>query len=70
MLEDITEFMEMRELIPICARCKKIRQDDDYWDAVETFMSKHLDLTFTHGYCPDCAGALMDEAESPADGKT
>lgn len=60
-LEDITEFMELRDLIPICAKCKKIRQDDNYWDSVEKFMSKYLDLTFTHGYCPECADELLNE---------
>ncbi|TFH16829.1 MAG: hypothetical protein E4H02_04550 [Lentisphaerales bacterium] len=62
-LEDLTEFMEMRKLIPICSKCKKIRKDDDYWDAVETFMSKYLDLSFTHGYCPECADAFLKEIE-------
>ena len=68
-LEDITEFMEMRALIPICAQCKKIRQDDDYWDAVETFMSKYLDLSFSHGYCPECAEALLKQIKSRSDKK-
>jgi hypothetical protein len=62
-LEDISEFMEMRALLPICAGCKKVRQDGEYWDSVETFMNKYLDLNFTHGLCPECADQLMNEVD-------
>ena len=41
-------------LLPICACCKKIRDDNGYWNEVESYMRKHSDVTFTHGYCPDC----------------
>jgi len=61
-VEDISEFMELRELIPICARCKKIRRDDNYWDIVEKYMQTHMDLTFTHSYCPECEAELLAEA--------
>ncbi|MBN1674565.1 MAG: PAS domain-containing protein [Kiritimatiellae bacterium] len=60
-LEDISEFSELRQIVPICAKCKKIRQDDNYWDAVEKYMNKYMDLQFTHGYCPDCARELLAE---------
>ena len=62
-LEDISEFMELRELVPICAKCKKIRQDDQYWKSVESFMKTHMDLAFTHGYCPDCARDIIAQSE-------
>jgi PAS domain S-box-containing protein len=41
-------------LLPICASCKKIRDDKGYWDQVESYISKHSEATFTHGICPDC----------------
>ncbi len=48
-------------LIPICAHCKKMRDDKGYWNQVEEYISGHTDATFTHGICPDCARKLYDE---------
>jgi len=45
-------------LLPICASCKKIRDDRGYWQQVEHFMMAHTDARFTHGLCPDCAVKL------------
>lgn len=56
--EDVSELMTLRGLIPICVNCKKIREDTNYWQSVEAYMSKHLDLQFTHGICPDCRKTL------------
>ena len=53
-LEDITELMTLRHLIPICAGCKKVRNDQEFWEEVETYLEKHAQLEFTHGLCPDC----------------
>lgn len=41
-------------LLPICAGCKKIRDDHGYWSGVESYISKHTDVQFSHGLCPDC----------------
>jgi two-component system sensor histidine kinase/response regulator len=41
-------------LLPICAGCKKIRDDQGYWNQVESYVQKHSEATFTHGLCPDC----------------
>jgi PAS domain S-box-containing protein len=41
-------------LLPICAGCKKIRDDQGYWSQVETYIQKHSDARFSHGLCPDC----------------
>lgn len=57
-LEDIGEIVELRRMLPICARCKKVRGDDDLWQRVDLYLSKHLDLDFTHSLCPDCAAEL------------
>lgn len=45
-------------LIPICASCKKIRNDDGYWDQVETFVQQHSQAQFSHGICPECIQKL------------
>jgi hypothetical protein len=45
-------------LLPICASCKKIRDDKGYWSQVEGYIQKHSDATFTHGMCPDCLKKL------------
>jgi PleD family two-component response regulator len=41
-------------LLPICAGCKKIRDDKGYWSQVESYVQKHSEAKFSHGMCPDC----------------
>lgn len=53
-IEDFTEFTEMRGLVPICASCKKIRDDRDYWEHVEKYVNRNLEIHFIHGLCPEC----------------
>jgi DNA-binding NarL/FixJ family response regulator len=48
-------------LLPICAHCKKIRNDGGYWQAVESYLSAHTELQFTHGFCPDCLKTLYPD---------
>jgi len=58
-------------LLPICASCKKIRDDKGYWSQVESYVQKHSDATFTHGICPDCIKKLYpDLAESVLGNRT
>lgn len=56
-------------LLPICASCKKIRDDQGYWTQIESYLHKHSDAEFSHGICPDCAKKLYPEI-FPADNKT
>lgn len=42
-------------MVPICASCKRIRDDKGYWEQVESYISKHTDAVFSHGLCPECA---------------
>jgi len=44
----------LRGIVPICAFCKQIRDDQGYWNQVEAYVAKHTDATFSHGVCPDC----------------
>ena len=48
-------------LLPICAQCKKIRDDSGYWEQLESYVSKHSDVMFSHGLCPECASKLYPE---------
>jgi len=50
-------------LLPICASCKKIRDDKGYWEQAEAYISKRTDAQFSHGYCPDCAEKVYAEIE-------
>jgi PAS domain S-box-containing protein len=48
-------------LLPICAWCKKIRDDRGYWSQIEVYIEQHSDAAFTHGVCPDCARSMYPE---------
>ncbi|MCI0659342.1 MAG: PAS domain S-box protein, partial [Acidobacteria bacterium] len=48
-------------LLPICASCKKIRDDGGYWSQIESYVSAHSQAQFSHGICPDCAKQLYPE---------
>ena len=56
----------LRGLLPICASCKRIRDDRGYWEKVESYISKHSEAEFTHGICPDCLHHLYPEYSSKA----
>jgi len=59
-------FLEIKTLkgfIPICASCKKIRDDQGYWDQLEAYISKHTEAAFTHSTCPQCAEKCRTELE-------
>jgi len=49
------ELKQLREVFPICPRCRQIRDDTEYWDAVEEYFVSHAMGEFGHGLCPDCA---------------
>jgi len=50
----LTHVKTLRGLLPICAWCKKIRNDHGYWQDVESYVHDHSDADFSHGICPDC----------------
>jgi hypothetical protein len=58
-LEDISEFAELRKIVPICAQCKSVRQDEDYWQSVESYVGRFMDLSFSHSYCPSCKQEIL-----------
>ncbi len=54
----LREVKTLRGIVPICASCKKIRNDQGFWQQVEVYVSAHTDALFSHGLCPECAGKL------------
>jgi PAS domain S-box-containing protein len=58
-----TEIRRLQGLLPICAHCKRIRDDLGYWHEVEAYVSNHSEAEFTHGVCPDCLTAQCSEME-------
>ncbi len=65
------ELKTLRGIVPICASCKKIRDDKGFWNQVEDYIRDHTEAEFTHGLCPDCANKLYPDysadIESPPD---
>jgi sigma-B regulation protein RsbU (phosphoserine phosphatase) len=57
----LNEVTALRGLLPICANCKKIRNDQGYWERIENYVTDHSGLVFTHSLCPDCAKKLYPE---------
>jgi sigma-B regulation protein RsbU (phosphoserine phosphatase) len=54
-LEDaLWQVKQLQGLLPICSYCKKIRDEQNYWQRVESYLSEHADVVFSHGICPDC----------------
>ena len=57
----LTKIKTLSGLLPICASCKKIRNDQGYWTQLEGYISEHSELEFTHSCCPDCMKKLYPE---------
>lgn len=59
MLKDALKTVkELSGLLPICASCKKIRDDTGYWDQVQSYIKKHSEAEFAHSICPECMEKL------------
>lgn len=50
----MAEISQLRGFLPICAYCKSVRNDDNYWQSVESYVAKHSHVKFSHGVCPHC----------------
>ena len=58
-LEDaLAKIRRLHGILPICASCKKIRDDEGYWNQLEAYIEEHSEAEFTHGLCPDCMKKL------------
>lgn len=52
--EALSNVKQLQGLLPICSYCKRIRDDQNYWQQVESYISAHSGVQFSHSYCPDC----------------
>ena len=50
----LAELRTLKGIIPICAHCKKVRDDAESWMRIESYLKTYWDVDFSHGYCPDC----------------
>lgn len=56
----LAEVRTLREILPICSYCRKIRDDENYWHTVESYISRHTATRFSHGICPSCVAAGVE----------
>lgn len=61
--ESIEKVRVLSGFIPICSRCKKIRDDDGYWEQIEKYIVEHSDAMFTHSLCPNCSDYFLKDAD-------
>ena len=54
---------ELEGLLPVCAWCKKVRNDEGYWQELETYLGPRIKAAFSHGICPECAARLKTETQ-------
>jgi HAMP domain-containing protein len=59
----LDEIKTLKGIVPICANCKKIRDDKGYWNHLESYIEKHSDASFSHGMCPECLEALYGKEQ-------
>lgn len=59
----LDEIKTLNGLIPICSSCKKIRDDEGYWNVLESYIQKHSNAQFSHGMCPECSDRLYGDED-------
>jgi phosphoserine phosphatase RsbU/P len=64
--EALAQVKQLKGLLPICAYCKRIRDDRDYWHQVESYITAHSDAHFSHGICPSCWRDVVEPQISQA----
>jgi sigma-B regulation protein RsbU (phosphoserine phosphatase) len=57
--EALARVKQLQGLLPICSYCKKIRDDQNYWQQVESYIAEHSQAQFSHSICPDCYEKLV-----------
>jgi hypothetical protein len=60
----LSEIKTLQGIIPICSKCKKIRDDQGFWQQVESYVTKHSQATFSHAICPECLEEYYRELQS------
>ncbi len=59
--ETLHKVKVLQGLLPICSRCKRIRDDEGYWKQLEAYISEHSEAVFSHGICPECSKKLFPD---------
>lgn len=59
--KSLAEIKTLRGILPICANCKKIRDDKGYWNQIESYIYEHSEAEFSHGICPECMKKLYPD---------
>jgi DNA-binding response OmpR family regulator len=60
----LAHVQRLQGLLPICSYCKKVRNEANYWEQVESYLGAHSDLDFTHSICPQCTEKMMKEIDT------
>ena len=63
--EAMAKVKTLKGMLPICASCKKVRDDAGYWKQIEDYVREHADVRFSHGICPDCAARIYPDYLDP-----
>lgn len=70
-VEELKQALEqvrtLKGIVPICANCKNVRDDQGYWNRVETYLNEHTEADFTHAVCPDCMKRLYPQFKDDHD---
>jgi CheY-like chemotaxis protein len=60
----VSRIQQLHGLIPMCCVCKRVRNDDDYWQQVEAYLARYA-VRITHGYCPECFEEALGQSQGP-----
>lgn len=63
----LTRVKQLQGLLPICSYCKKVRDDQNYWQQVDSYISKHSEVEFSHSICPICYDRLIEPHSRKSD---
>lgn len=66
----LEEVKTLSGLLPVCASCKKIRDDRGYWQQMEAYISQHSGARFSHSMCPECSRAFLDDMDRTLGGES
>jgi sigma-B regulation protein RsbU (phosphoserine phosphatase) len=65
----LAEVRTLKGIVPICANCKNVRDDQGYWNRVESYLNEHTEADFTHAVCPDCMKRLYPQFDTDSEVK-
>jgi len=66
--QSLSEIQELREMIPICAWCHSVRNDEGFYEKIESYLNKHTGSKLTHGICPSCVEKYYGHRSKQSDG--